>query len=64
MKQSKEELNYQQKLKSYSDGTIRLILRCNGTKENRAAKHQAVMESKTEEELVQKLEALLKSSPN
>ena len=64
MKQNLEEKNYQAKLRGLSDEAFSLVMMCFGSDKQIEEQHKIVMESKTEEELVQKLEALLKSSPN
>ena len=58
MKENKEALTYREKLKTYSDNTLKLIMSMNDTSEKREAKHRIVMESETEQEVVEKLKKL------
>ena len=56
-----KETEYAKKIANYSPSTLRLLIRTNNTKWQRREKHRIVMEAKTEQEVIEKLEKLTMS---
>ena len=55
-----EVLEYKKKIKTFSNSTIKLLIYTGNTEKEIEQKHKIVMESKTEEEVVEKLKEMKK----